>query len=261
MYCPKLLRQRTLLVYGKRFTQPGKPTSPRMICRDEIEREDHVRPMSTINQNSINQSALNSLFRRHCRAVADGKSPARILELLCDDEWFTSRIELTVRYFLRRNCLPYHLMEDIRQDVFLHFAMAIKNDPSFGCHESIRSYKNFLRAIIYRSCDKSVRRKSLSTTSALPESEHPVVNEQDLLEDLIDLHDAIESLNSSCQDIMQMLCNGMTPQQISAKHGCHFRTINRRIRESTEQMQEFCHREPRSLETKHRRTSIPRRPA
>jgi RNA polymerase sigma factor (sigma-70 family) len=218
--------------------------------------------------NTINQNALNRLYQKHCRAVNAGQSPARILELLCNDEWFTDRIETTVRYFLRRNHLPYHLVEDIRQDVFLHFAIAIENDPSFGCHESIRSYKNFLRAIIFRSCDKSVRRKSVSTTSNFKESDHPLVDDQDLLEDLIDLHEAIGSLSSSCRDIMQMICDGMSAKQISQKHGCHFRTVNRWIRDSTKQMQEFCLREPRSLNQTYRetcrkthRSSLPRRTA
>ncbi len=194
--------------------------------------------------NVENRSPIAPLRRKHAQAVERRKTWAEVLDLFCRDQWFTELLQTTALSVIRRKRLPFHLAEDLQQDVMVLIASDLKKNPAFGIQPPAGDYGKLLKVVVYRYCCKSVRgksrNKSFETEPIRSETQHPLIDERDLVDDLIDFREAVASLNRSYRSIVKLLCDGLTVEQIARRRKCHARTIYRRIRAATKQIQEFC---------------------
>ena len=177
----------------------------------------------------IRQTDTDSVRLRdkHLKAVECNQNWIKIWNLIYDDRWFQQKLSMLVARLIKKNNLPSHWSDDIRQEAVLIFAQALRRNPDLKFDEKKGEYGSLVATILNRCCQKGLRQFRRTLNYQPIETVRETVDPFGLSEQVIELRDQIQQLPQPEKAIVLAYCHGETVDEIATRLAKSTRTIYR----------------------------------
>lgn len=187
---------------------------------------------------------LEGLFKQHRAAVRKQQPLDRLWQIFFEHQWFSRQLERSTRYVVCKYNYPTHIFEDVQQEALLRFARLLEKDPMLGYQAERGSYEYYLKLVVYHCCLKSLRSFSRIDEPVLfpelNESQHPLLDENDLIDEQLDFQQSVSCLQEPYRSTVQSVCDGMSIRGIAKQQNRSPRTVYRWLDQSVEQLSALC---------------------